>query len=93
MNSSTEAWRLRAERAEDAVRRVRELVNDWVVSDEQLADTWLQPGVDPKDVATMVLMAKATNQYGEQIISALDGVAPLGNSARVRNVVDEEWRP
>ena len=83
------AWRERGERAEDAIRRVRQLVDVWMISDEQLANVWLEPGADPKDVATMVLMARATNRYGEQILSALDGIAPLGNSARVRNAEED----
>ena len=77
------SWRVRAERAEDAIRSVRHLVEAWVISDEQLAQAWLTER--PEDAARMVLMAKATNRYGEQILGALDGVAPLGNSARFKN--------
>lgn len=79
-DTSTQAWRHRAERAEDAIKRVRDLVDAWQISDQQLADAWID---DPTNAATMVLMAKATNHFGTQIIKALDGIGTT--SARVRN--------
>lgn len=81
--SDAQAWRRRAECAEDAIRSVRELVQAWEVSDEQLANVWVSE--EPQKAATMVLMSKASNRFGEQILEALDGVAPLGNSVRVTN--------